>query len=334
MSGLIGEGLRRGPWPSRGVVTPRGQRRPRPWPCLSPASSFRKKRALLSPGAPCPPPERRPFPVRPGAAGSHPAAPPGGHMPLPCPCSTPVRPSTQRGLPTWASLCVFWKLPACQAARGTRLGAEESPGSGLRLPVRPCPRRPRRGGPRQVRGRGGVGRGGSRCRARAGTGCPEPGGGVWVSARGPADKRCPALAPASPPSRGRRGCSPAPRPRRSSAPTPTPVQTSARRPGKRPLCAQLGTGAPALAVSCSPSLGHRGPWPGHCSRRALRLWAAPGPPPPGAPGQTAPIHRRGCPCSCPGGSGPRALSYGLCSWRVADKQSSRKARRGRPRLGL
>lgn len=62
---------------------------------------------------------------------------------------------------------------------------------------------------------------------------------------------------------------PCPCPRHGGAPTPTPVQTSARRPGTRPLCARLGTGAPGLAVSCSPSLGHRGPWPGHCSRRAL-----------------------------------------------------------------
>lgn len=42
-------------------------------------------------------------------------------------------------------------------------------------------------------------------------------------------------------------------------------------------------------------------------------------------GQTAPIHRRGCPCSCPGG--PHGLSYGLCSWRVSDKQSGRNCSR-------
>lgn len=101
--------------------------------------------------------------------------------------------------------------------------------------------------------------------------------------------------------------------------------------GKRPLCAQLGTGALAHAVSCSPSLGHHGPGLAIVPTRPY----APGPPgalPPRAGGQMAPIHHSGCPCSCLGGSG-LGLTYGLCS-PASQTNSSRNARRGSPDWGF
>lgn len=149
-----------------------------------------------------------------------------------------------------------------------------------------------------------------------------------MRARGSADKRRPAseLGPPFPATPGAAGgeAAPHPRPQRGGTPTPTPVQTSARRPGKRPLCARLGTGALALAVSCSPGLGHRGPWADHCSRQAL---GHPGPPAARARGQPAPVHSRGCPRSCPGGP-PRLESRAAFLARLGEAETQAGCPRG------
>lgn len=126
-------------------------------------------------------------------------------------------------------------------------------------------------------------------------------GGRRVGAGGLSGERCPA--PAPPPARLpglSLGAAPSPAPA-SPAPARTPVQTSARQPGKRPLCAQLGTGAPASPSAAAPAWLPRAR-PGHCSRGpctpATRLRA------------DDPRSQRQRPCSCPGGRSRLGSSLG------------------------
>ena len=138
-------------------------------------------------------------------------------------------------------------------------------------------------------------------RSCGGTGHSEPGGSpgpdgavgsAWVTARGSADKQCSALALA-PPSRPL-GAAPGPAPA-NTAPARTPVQTSARRPGKRPLCARLGTGAPASPSAAAPA------WPLFPRARHPRR---------PAPGQTTRIHGGGAPAAVEAGGAAAARVVG------------------------
>lgn len=185
----------------------------------------------------------------------------------------------------------------------TQLRVGEGPGSSLcPSSCRPCPHRLGVAGPSRF-GRRAWPWQGARCGGWRGrvlvTGRPLEGqaaqgqeeswgaaggaGSPWVMARGSADKWCPALALACclP---GRSELLPGPAPV-SGAPTRTPVQTSARRPGKRALCAQLGTNALASPSAAAPAPATAGlAWP---------LF------PPLGSRANGP-HASGGPCSCPG----------------------------------
>lgn len=92
----------------------------------------------------------------------------------------------------------------------------------------------------------------------------------------------------------------------SPAPAHTPVQTSARQPGKWPLCAQLGTGAPASPSAAAPAWPPQAQ-PGHCScglsAPAARLWA------------DDPHLQWWRPCSCSGGRSRPGSSLGCAPGR-------------------
>lgn len=103
-----------------------------------------------------------------------------------------------------------------------------------------------------------------------------------------ADKQYPALALPCLSSRLPAEAARWPQPAAERRSTPTPVQTSARRPGTRPLCAQLGTGAPdALsAAACASATAHPG-----LAIVPIRPCALPaqGPPPLGLGGKQLPF---------------------------------------------
>lgn len=122
---------------------------------------------------------------------------------------------------------------------------------------------------------------------------------------GSAGERCPA--PAPPPAclpglslGAAPGLAPA-----GPAPARTPVQTSARQPGKRPLCAQLGTGAPVSPSAAAPA------WPLFPRARCPRH-PAPGRRPPFAAVAPLQLFRR---------AEQAGLQFGLCPRQVLDKQS-------------
>lgn len=179
-------------------------------------------------------------------------------------------------------------------------------------------------------------------RAHVGTGYPESGGfpgtrraagGAWGTARHSADKRARPALPSLPLAPGAEGagCS---LPLAAAGALPLPHLCKHPPAGREngpfvPSLARVPRPAPSAAAPASVTTG-----PGLAIVPAGPCAPGPpGPPLPGLRGKRLPFIAAAAPAAVRAGAA-RALSYGLCSWRVSDKQSPRNASRGGPDRGF